>query len=84
MLSGRGVALPATQQRALVGGAALCHGAGVVAGIALLLVGAVVLLVDDDQPEVVERREHGRARADADARLAAAHPPPLVVALALR
>ena len=43
-----------------------------------------MLLVDHDQPEVVERREHGRARADAHARLAAAQPPPLVVALALR
>jgi hypothetical protein len=74
---------PRHQQRALLGGPALRHRAGVVAGIALLLVGAVVLLVDDDQPEVVERCEHGRARADADARLAAAQPPPLVVALAL-
>ena len=30
-----------------------------------------MLLVDHDQAEVLERREHGRARADADARLAA-------------
>ena len=72
------------QQRALVGRPALRDRAGVVAGIALLLVRAVVLLVDDDQPEVVERREHRRARAHAHARLAAPHPPPLVVALALR
>ena len=43
-----------------------------------------MLLVDHDQPEVVERREHGRARAHAHARLAAAHAPPLVVALARR
>ncbi len=43
-----------------------------------------MLLVDDDQPEVVERREHRRARPDAHARLAAAHAPPLVVALARR
>jgi hypothetical protein len=42
-----------------------------------------VLLVDHDQPEVVHRREDRRARADRDAGLARAQPPPLVVALAL-
>ena len=42
-----------------------------------------MLLVDDDQPEVGDGREHRRARADRDARLARAQPPPLVVALAL-
>jgi hypothetical protein len=41
-----------------------------------------VLLVDDDQAEVGEGREDRRARAHAHAGLAAAHPPPLVVALA--
>jgi hypothetical protein len=41
-----------------------------------------VLLVDDDQPSPRMRREDGRARADADARLARAQPRPLVVALA--
>ena len=35
------------------------------------------------RPTFDERREHGRARADADARLAAAQPRPLVVALAV-
>ena len=58
-------------------------GAGVVARVALVLVGGVVLLVDDDQPEVGDRREDRRARADRDPRLAGAQPPPLVVALAL-
>ena len=72
------------QQRALELRPPLRDHARVVAGVALLLVGRVVLLVDDDQPEVLERREHRRARADAHARLAPAHPPPLVVALALR
>ena len=43
-----------------------------------------MLLVDDDQAEVARRREHRRARAHADARLARAQPPPLVVALAVR
>ena len=56
--------------------------AGVVARVALVLVGAVVLLVDDDQPEPLDRREDGRARADADARAAVAQAAPLVVALA--
>ena len=42
-----------------------------------------MLLVDDDQPEVGDRREDGGARADRDPRLAGAQPPPLVVALAL-
>ena len=65
-------------------GAAAGDGAGVVAGVALLLVGGVVLLVDDDQAEVADRGEDGGAGADADAGLAAAQAPPLVVALAGR
>ncbi len=40
-----------------------------------------MLLVDDDQAEIVDRREHRRARAHADARLALAQAPPLGVAL---
>ena len=44
--------------------------ARVVAGIALLLVGGVVLLVDHHQAEVVHRGEDRRARADADPRFA--------------
>ena len=83
-LSGRGVAVPATSTAPRVGGAFAGDGAGVVGGVALLLVGGVVLLVDDDQAEVADGGEDGRARADADARLAAAQPPPLVVALAGR
>ena len=42
-----------------------------------------MLLVDDDQAEVAERREDGGPRADADAGRAGAQPPPLVEALAL-
>ena len=56
--------------------------ARVVARVLLLLVGRVVLLVDHDQADVRQRREHGRARAHAHASLAAAKPDPLVVALA--
>ena len=42
-----------------------------------------MLLVDDDQPEVADRREDGGAGPDRDPGLAGAQPPPLVVALAL-
>ena len=57
--------------------------ARVVARVALVLVGRVVLLVDHDQAEVADRREDRRARADRDPRLAGAQAAPLVVALAL-
>ena len=70
------------QQRAARAGALGGHVAGVVAGIALVLVGGVVLLVDHDQAEALDRREHRRPRADAHARLAAAQAPPFLVALA--
>ena len=43
-----------------------------------------MLLVDDDQPEVLDRREHGRPGPHAHARLAIAQAPPLGVALAGR
>ena len=82
-VSGRGVAEPASSARAGAAGALGGDEPGVVARVALVLVGRVVLLVDHDQPEVGDRREHGRARADGDPRLAGAQPPPLVVALAL-
>ena len=56
--------------------------AGVVAGRVVLLVRRLVLLVDDDHAEPRQGGEDGRARADDDARLAVARPPPLVEALA--
>ena len=43
-----------------------------------------MLLVDHDQGEVADRREHRRARPDADARLTLAQAQPLVAALARR
>src|ERR1700761_5918617 len=58
-------------------------GAGVVGRVALLLVARVVLLVDDDQAEVPDRGEDRRARTDANLRLAAAQPRPLVEAFAV-
>ena len=57
--------------------------AGVVARVALVLVAGVVLLVDDDQAEVGQRREDRRAGAHADPRRPAAQAHPLVVALAV-
>ena len=42
-----------------------------------------MLLVNHDQANVVERREHGGAGTDADARFAGTQPQPLVMALAL-
>ncbi len=70
------------QQRTAVACAARSHVAGVVAGVAFVLVGGVVLLVEHEQPESLDRREDGRAGTHADARLARAQPPPFVVALA--
>ena len=69
------------QQRAAACGALGGDLAGVVARVPLVLVGGVVLLVDHDQAEVGDGREHRRARPDADPRLALAQPPPLLVAL---
>ena len=62
------------------------HGdvARVVARILFLLVGRVVLFVDDDEAEVGDGREDGRARADDDARFAAADAMPLLGALVRR
>src|SRR5688572_20886936 len=56
--------------------------AGVVAEAILLLVGRVVLLVDDDEAEPRDRREECRAGADDRPRLAAPDAPPLRPALA--
>ena len=53
-----------------------------VAEALLVLVRAVVLLVDHDQAEVLDRREQRRARADRDRRGAAAQPLPLLEPLA--
>ena len=49
----------------------------------LLLVGAVVLLVDDDQAEAADRGKDRRPRPDHDGDVAAANPVPLIVALAI-
>ena len=69
------------RDRAFEGRALRRDGACVVARVGVLLVGLVVLLVDADQPEVADRREDRRPRADDDARLAARDPLALVAAL---
>ena len=58
------------------------HVARVVARRFLLLVGVLVFLVHDDEPERFDRREDGRARADDDAGAALADLVPFVVAFA--
>ena len=59
-------------------------GARVVARIGLLLVRRVVLLVDADDAEPCNGREHRRPRADHDSRLASSDPRTLVAPLRLR
>ncbi len=60
------------------------HVAAVIARHFILLVGGVVFLVDDDQPRVLQRREHRRPRADHHVDVAAPDAMPLIVALAVR
>ena len=74
---------PARPRRPRVCAAHDGHVARVVARRLLLLVGVLVFLIHDDQPERFDRREDRRARADHDARAALADPVPLVVALAV-
>ena len=69
------------RDRALQRRALRRDGARVVARVGVLLVRLVVLLVDADQPEVADRREDRRPRADDDARLAPRDPLALVAAL---
>ena len=66
------------QHRGVRGRAALRHGTGVVARIALMLVGAFMLLINDDHPDVPQRSEDRRARANAHARLPALERKPFV------
>ncbi len=74
---------PGQQHGAVLLGAALGHRTGVIARIALVLVGGVVFLVDDDQPHIGQRREHGRAGPYAHAGLAAAQAQPFLLTLTL-
>ena len=60
------------------------HVAGVVVHAVLLLVGGVVLFIDDDQSEIGIRQEQSRARADDDGHLAFGDSPPGARALARR
>ena len=68
-----------TFQRSALGS----HRTGVVARIRLLLERGVVLLVDDDEPELAHGREDGGTSPDDDARLAARNPLALVAPLGI-
>ncbi|MBE7452555.1 MAG: hypothetical protein HS111_27850 [Kofleriaceae bacterium] len=87
--AGGGVGLEARGGRAQDGDGAGALGAdqgdvaAVVAHALVLLERAVVLLVDDDHPQVGDRREHRRARAEGDAGLAPGQTLPLAQALPL-
>ena len=70
-VSTEGVALPRTQTAPAYCARRKRHVASVIAKALVLLERRVVLLVDDDQPEIGDRREQRRARADGDL-----HPPP--------
>ena len=52
------------------------HVSGIVEHPVLLLVGRIVLLVDDDQAEILERQEQRRARAGDDMDVTFRHLPP--------
>ena len=58
--------------------------AAVISRCFLLLVARLLLFIHQNQPEIFKRREHGRTRANHDARLAASHAPPFPRALVIR
>ena len=60
------------------------HVARIVGDAVLLLVGAFVFLIDDDEPQLLEGQEQRRARARDDLHLAARHAGPDARALARR
>ena len=60
------------------------HVAGVIAHAVLLLVGGIVLLIHDNEPEIGVGQEQRRAGADGDARLARRHRRPGAPAQPLR
>ena len=69
------------QPRTLLRAAVLRDVARVVKRRAAGFIGALLLLVEHDQPQLAQRREHRRARAEHDVRLAAADALILVIAL---
>ena len=64
-------------------GAHHCHVATVVARRLGLFVAVVVLFVDDDQAQILNRRKHARSRRDNHARLASADASPLLGTLGI-
>ena len=57
---------------------------GVIDGSLVLLVGSVLLFVDNDQAEVLQRREYGGASSDHDSRFSGSNAMPLIESLAGR
>ena len=74
----------AAENQKRVGGCASELGgvAGVVARGGVLLVGGLVLLVDDDEAEIAARGKNGASRSDHNARSSGLDALPLIVALA--
>ena len=56
--------------------------AGVIARRFLLFVGSFVFFIDNDESEILQRREHRAARADHDARATGMNLVPFIVAFA--
>ena len=77
-VSTAGVALPRTTAAPASSASRIAAVAGLQARRPVALVGPLVLLVDDDQAELGERRQDGQAGADDDVDRAGPDPPPLV------
>ena len=56
--------------------------ARVIAWRFFLFVGSFVLFIDDDEPEILQRRENGAARADDNARASGMNLMPFIVSFA--
>ena len=83
MLSTDGVALPRTTAAPAIRASSSGRVARLEPRRPVALVGGVVLLVDDHEADVLERRQQRRPRPDDDVRVACPDPAPLVGALAL-
>ena len=69
---------------AVIGGALLRYGDGMIARRFFLFVRTVVSFIDDDEAEMLRRRKDGRTGSDADVAFSAEHAEPVVFPFALR